>query len=124
MKINNLEYPFVLLSGSFFQKEPASWERLLDFLQANPNESFQVYIPITAASFADLRKYNKEIPALVADAYIYARATLTNRLIEVLYCIEDRGLGDEDGFGVEPDEWLVGKMDLEGNFVEKLHLTE
>jgi hypothetical protein len=123
MKPKNLKYPFVLLGDSFFQKEPASWERLLDFLQANAGESFEVYIPVTETSFADLREYSKKIPALVTSGYIYAQATLEGSVIEVRYCIEDRGLGDEDGFGVEPDEWIAGKMDLQGNFVEKLHLT-
>ncbi|MDR3247127.1 MAG: hypothetical protein LBT50_11950 [Prevotellaceae bacterium] len=48
-----MKYPFVLLGGSPYQKEPAEWANLLDNLQSNADKMFQIY-SVTEASFADL----------------------------------------------------------------------
>lgn len=33
-----------------------------------------------------------------------------------------QNMGDEDGFGVEPDEYLVGIVAPDGTFIEPLHI--
>lgn len=43
-----------------------------------------------------------------------------NILLEVLV---DENMGDEDGFGVEPDDYLVGVVAPDGTFVEPLHIA-
>ena len=35
----------------------------------------------------------------------------------------DQNMGDEDGFGVEPDDYLEGIVALDGTFVEPLHVV-
>ena len=42
-----------------------------------------------------------------------------NIYLEVLI---DENMGDEDGFGVEPDDYLVGIVAPNGTFVEPLHI--
>ena len=34
----------------------------------------------------------------------------------------DQNMGDEDGFGVEPDDYLVGVVALDGTFIKPLHI--
>jgi hypothetical protein len=35
----------------------------------------------------------------------------------------DENMGDEDGFGVEPDDYLVGVVAPNGTFIEPLHIV-
>jgi len=39
-----------------------------------------------------------------------------------LSVLVEQNMGDEDGFGVEPDEYLVGIVAPDGTFVEPLHI--
>ncbi len=43
-----------------------------------------------------------------------------NIYLEVLI---DENMGDEDGFGVEPDDYLVGVVAPNGTFIEPLHIV-
>ena len=43
-----------------------------------------------------------------------------NILMEVLV---DENMGDEDGFGVESDDYLVGVVAPNGTFIEPLHIV-
>ena len=43
--------------------------------------------------------------------YIYNRQLVLRR------CIEEGDHGDEDGYGMEPDTWLIGKMDSKGRWL-------
>ena len=125
MTDEQLEYPFELIRGCYLtQHEPAEWDKLLRFLKIKKDSSCKVYIPVTADSFDDLGKYNKEICKLVREGYVYGYAKLVGDTVEAKYCIEDRGVGDEDGYGVEPDEWLIAKLDLNGNYIERFHLID
>lgn len=40
-----------------------------------------------------------------------------------LRLLVDTNMGDEDGFGVEPDEYLVGTVSHDGTIIEPLHTT-
>ena len=39
-----------------------------------------------------------------------------------LSVLVEQNVGDEDGFGVEPDEYLVGTVAPDGTFIEPLHI--
>ncbi len=104
-------------------KEPVEWAALLNFLQSNAGKTFEVYIPVTEHSFGHLGRFSGEIPSLVKNGYIYGCAVFEDNIVTVRYCIEEADRGDEYGYGIEPDEWIVGKIDLEGNFIVPFHLT-
>ena len=105
-----------------FQHYPVEWSQLLQLLQKHEGEMCKVCIPVTENSFCDLNEFNKYIPALVEKGFVCGYATLKGDVIELLYCILNRGVGDDDGYGVEGDEFIEGKMDLKGNYIEKFHL--
>lgn len=39
-----------------------------------------------------------------------------------LSILSDMNMGDEDGFGVEPDEYLVGTVSPMGTIIKPLHI--
>ena len=45
-------------------------------------------------------------------------------LVQISACINDRGCGDEDGFGVEPDTFVEGYLSIDGEFVSPVALEE
>ena len=44
-------------------------------------------------------------------------------LIEITKCIQDRGIGDSDGFGVEPDTWIKAYANLRGKLISPFALN-
>jgi len=55
--------------------------------------------------------------------YVYAKRIKFN-LVEISACINDRGSGDEDGYGVEPDTFVKGYLNLDGEFISPVALED
>jgi hypothetical protein len=54
--------------------------------------------------------------------YLEIKASLNDDGNIYLSVLVDQNMGDEDGFGVEPDSYLEGVVALDGTFVEPLHI--
>lgn len=115
-----------------------------EFLKWN-SETHVLVIPVSESNFApidylDLTKINSfrsnilnsndrfayliEIPKLVEKGYLEADAKKIDfELIELSCRIEEGDRGDEDGFGMEPDTWIIAYLNLNGGFVSPFSLS-
>ncbi len=123
---NETENPFKYDDNGeyLYPNYPVEWSQLLPFLQKHEGITCRVYIPVNENAFGDLGKFAGQIPTLVEGSYLSGIATLKDNAIKVLYCIEEADRGDEYGYGIKPDKWIVGKMDLDGNYIEKFDLVK
>ena len=87
-------------------KRGTAWVRL----EVTPDLFSHVYRTILDVDLACERGYLEMEASHMEDGNIY------------LSVLVDENLGDEDGFGVEPDDYLVGIVAPDGTFVEPLHI--
>jgi len=52
----------------------------------------------------------------------FNRNYIYNRQLVLRRCIEEGDHGDEDGYGMEPDTWLIGKMDSKGRWLGSFYI--
>lgn len=92
----------------------------IDYLDRTKIISFRSSILDSNDRFA----YLMEIPKLVEKGNVEAHAKrIEFDLIELSCCIEEGDRGDEDGFGIEPDTWIVGYLNLSGEFIIPFSLS-
>ena len=73
----------------------------------------------------DYFAYQEAIPEIIKKGKVYA--TLKDigfNLLKAFYCIKDGGRGDSDGFGVEPDTWIVAYLNSKKEFVSPFALED
>lgn len=60
----------------------------------------------------------------IEQGYIAMDASLlSDGTIYLSTFVEEGYMGDEDGFGVEPDDYLVGAVASDGTFITPLHIS-
>ena len=47
---------------------------------------------------------------------------IEKRRLVLRCCIEEGDNGDEDGYGMEPDTWLIGELDSKGRWLGKFYI--
>lgn len=73
----------------------------------------------------DFFTFSSERRKMIANGFLYVSAErIKFDLIELTECIQDRGRGDEDGFGVEPDTFVKGYLNIDGGFVSPIALED
>lgn len=73
----------------------------------------------------DFFVFSRERRKMIKNGFLYVSAErIKFSLVEVSECINDRGCGDDDGFGVEPDTFVKGYLNLDGEFVSAVALVE
>lgn len=45
-------------------------------------------------------------------------------VIDIRYCVHEGSHGDEDGYGVEDDTWIVGLLNMDGTWFKEWHIEE
>lgn len=66
----------------------------------------------------DCYVFDIERTKYIKQGFITAQAVRIDfDLIEITECIQNRGVGDSDGFGVEPDTWIKAYANLQGELV-------
>lgn len=84
----------------------------------------------TSIKYKDLAEddyftFSRERRKMIANGFLYVGAErIKFDLIELTKCIQDRGVGDEDGFGVEPDTFVKGYLNIDGGFVSPIALED
>jgi len=108
-----------------------------------------IELKVTSANFADLflddqvgdndtRSFGKQkidlddyfaykyaIPKIIKEGKIYA--TIKDEgfnLLSAIHCIKDGGRGDSDGYGVEPDTWIVAYLNMKKEFISPFALAD
>ena len=73
----------------------------------------------------DYFAYREAVPSLIKRGKILASlSNLDFGLMKAFYCIKDGGRGDSDGYGVEPDTWVVAYLNAEMKFVSPFALED
>lgn len=108
---------FDFWNGALSQNKPAPWKEQYVLLSLFNGHYHLMRIPVKEDSFdwQVPRYYPDEIGRFVREQYIYAHVKwLSDNEIKIMYCIEEGNRGDEDGFGVEPDIWILSALDRKG----------
>lgn len=50
--------------------------------------------------------------------------SIEGRRLVLRYCIEEGDHGDEDGYGMEPDTWLVGELNPKGRWIGQFYIEK
>ena len=45
-------------------------------------------------------------------------------VIDIRYCVREGGHGDEDGYGVEDDTWIVGLLNMDGTWYREWYIED
>ena len=45
-------------------------------------------------------------------------------IVDIRYCVREGSHGDEDGFGIEPDTWIVGLLNMDGTWYREWYIED
>ena len=99
-----------------------TWEALYARVRNHNGKPVWIKLKVTP----DLFNHTWESAAGVVRAqekgYLEIEASFREDKNIYLEVLIDENMGDEDGFGVEPDDYLVGVVAPDGTFIEPLHI--
>ena len=98
-----------------------SWEELYERVKKGHGSSVWIELKVTPELFGNMRNYD-----LVWEAKTRKFLAIQARLnakghIYMEKCVQ-QNYGDEDGFGVEPDDYMIGEIGPDGFFVKPFYV--
>ncbi len=98
-----------------------SWEELYERVRSKKGRPEWIELKVTSELFGDLYDYDgiweaKQKKFLSIEARMNDDGT-----ISLMKCVQ-QNYGDEDGFGVEPDDYLGGLIGRDGYFIKPLYV--
>jgi hypothetical protein len=146
----NGNFDFNIENGRIWQNEKAPWKEISQAILPNKAVTHSLLIPVTKDNFAELHSplyyeadrdnvnfrqrylesedrtaYLVEIPKIIEKGIVRANAHFIEyNLIELTCSIRRGDMGDSDGFGVEPDTWIKGYLNYQGEFVSPFSLPD
>ena len=100
-----------------------TWEDIIAQLVERKDQSLTIKLRVTPGLFDHVRKWASGIKLAIESGYIEMNARLIDgREIYLSAAVEEGYRGDEDGFGMEPDEYLVGTVAPDGTFTSPLRM--
>ncbi len=98
-----------------------SWEEVYERVKKGYGKPVWIELKVTPELFGNMYNYD-----LVWEAkkrkFLSIPARLTERGNVYLELCVQQNYGDEDGFGVEPDDYMTGEIGPDGIFVKPLHV--
>ena len=113
----NLGGRFDFWNGSISQPGEAIWEEKYGLLSLFRGASHLMYVSVNRSDLADplLEHRYPELAEILEWGQTYASLSwISENEIKVMECIKEGSHGDEDGYGVEPDTWMIGYLNREG----------
>ena len=99
-----------------------SWLEIWERVKIKKGKAIWIELELTPDLF-DHVKYNAfGIDRAESLGYLEIEAWLEKDNNIHLSVLVQQNMGDEDGFGVEPDDYLVGTVAPDGTFIEPLHI--
>jgi len=93
------------------------WDKEIAIILSEDVEIDPITLSINKSNF-EVSGHAEEISKIIQTGQISTYIEWYDvGLIELLYCIKRGGNGDIDGYGVEPDIWIVDYLDFYGNFI-------
>ena len=116
-------------SKKFLEFEPnkayplsGRWNGLYNRVSSHRGKPVWVKLALTPDLFSEVGWTPRGITEALEKGYLDIQAQSNGDGNIFLSVMIDENLGDEDGFGVEPDDYLVGVVARDGTFIEKLHV--
>lgn len=109
---------FMWNSYGIFQEGNASWEEKYGLLSLFRENSHLMYIPVKESDFETSSLVNNRslVKDILKEEKVYAHLKwLSENEIKVKDCLKMGDMGDEDGFGIEPDTWMTGILYRDGS---------
>jgi len=73
----------------------------------------------------DYFAYKEQVPEIIREGVLRVIIEEVNfQLMKAISCIKYGGRGDEDGYGVEPDTWIIAYLNLDKEFVSPFALED
>ena len=99
-----------------------SWENVWKRLTESKEKAIWVKLAITPGLFDHSGTWAAGINRAMQIGYLEIKASLSSDNNIYLKVLIDQNMGDGDGFGVGPDDYLEGKVSPDGTFIEPLHI--
>lgn len=100
-----------------------SWLGVWNQVKMRKGRPMWIKLKLTPDLFAYAGTCAAGIVRAMERGYLEIKASLLFDNYVHLSVLIDENLGDEDGFGVEPDEYLEGVVAPDGTFIEPLHIV-
>lgn len=101
-----------------------TWETIMKQLVELKGKKLPIKLRVTPGLFRDSDTWATGINKAIEQGYIGMDALLlSDDKIYLSTFIEEGYMGDEDGFGVEPDNYLCGTVSPDGTFIEPLKIS-
>lgn len=101
-----------------------TWETIMKQLVERKGKELPIKLLVTRGLFDHSGIWASGIRQAIEQGYIAMDASLlSDGNIYLSTFVEEGYMGDEDGFGVEPDDYLVGTVAPDGTFITPLHIS-
>lgn len=109
-----------MLDGEFYTY--FTWEELYQKVKLKKGRGVTIELKVTEDLFSGIAWLYDGIERAKDQGYLSIEAKLDNDVnVSLFRCIQ-HNLGDEDGFGVEPDEYMYGIIGSDGYFIKPLYV--
>jgi hypothetical protein len=101
-----------------------TWGTIMKQLVERKGKDLPIKLRVTPGLFDHSGTWAAGIRQAIEQGYIAMDSSLlSDGTIYLSTFVEEGYMGDEDGFGVEPDDYLVGAVASDGTFITPLHIS-
>lgn len=122
-----LDGRFDFWNGTISQSGKATWEEKYGLLSLFRGGTHLMYVYVERNNLAvpSLEHRYPKLQKILKEGLTYASLSwVAENEIKVMECLEEGSNGDEDGYGVEPDTWMIGYLDKEGTLLGCFEIRE
>ncbi|MBR1694365.1 MAG: hypothetical protein IJ709_03045 [Selenomonas sp.] len=101
--------------------QSGTWKDLYERILSMGGKAVWIKLQITPGLLDDVGYYDGVRMAKEKGCLEIPARAGKDGLVYLQLCVQ-QNYGDEDGFGVEPDDWMYGVIDADGVFVEPLYV--
>lgn len=95
-----------------------TWEELYQKIKEKKGKDVWIELEVTPDIFSKINYHYDGIEEAKSNGVLQIEAKKDNAgNVRLFKCVQ-QNYGDEDGFGVEPDDYMKGTIDPDGYFVE------
>lgn len=98
------------------------WNAVWKQVKSHSGTPVWIKLAVTPDLFVKAGTCAAGINRALEKGYLEIMASLTDKDTVGLRVLIDQNMGDSDGFGVEPDDYLVGEVSPDGTFIVPLHI--
>lgn len=76
--------------------------------------------------WGEIKQICEEKKPVIFRISIYGPYWRSNKepIVDIRYCVQEGSHGDEDGYGVEDDTWIVGLLNMDGTWYREWYIED